>query len=410
MFQKVSRKQNNSVLIKMKKGAKKMFKKILISAAPAALAALVAVPSMVYGSDATAADVQVAQSSEWKALVRAAKREGKVELILGGQMPRKLRKIMPEFTKKYGIKVNAQTGSSRRHAARILAERKSGKYTADVWIGGANSGLSILLPNKMIQPVDNLLIDPEVKNPKRWYQGKHHYTDPKGRYIFTWGASPAYVIAINTNMVKADEIQSYWDLLKPKWKGKIVARSPARRGSGASSVPMLLNPQIGEKWFTKFATEMDVTITRDSRQGAEWLALGRYAIGMFGINNPSVKLAREGFPVKPYLPQILKEGEILSASAANIMSVSKPANPKAAQLFINWALSKEGQSIFIKTGETSDSMRVDVDKNLIAKQYWIRPDRKYYVAFSDPKFINNQRKLLKKLRKIMKKGRKKRKK
>ena len=82
-----------------------------------------------------------------------------------------------------------------------------------------------------------------MKNPKRWYQGKHHYTDPHGRFIFTWGASPAYVVAINTNLVKPEQIKSYWDLLDPKWKGKIVARSPARRGAAASSVPMLLNPK-----------------------------------------------------------------------------------------------------------------------------------------------------------------------
>ena len=354
--------------------------------------------------------VAAAHSAEWQKLVKAAQKEGKVEVMLGGQMPRKLRKAMPEFQKKYGIKVNFQTGSSRRHSARILAERKQGKYTVDAWIGGANTALSIMLPNKMLQPVDTLLIDPEVKNPARWYKGKHHYTDPYGRYVFTWGASPSYAIAINTNLVKPDEIQSYWDLLKPKWKGKIVARSPGRRGSGATTVPMLLNPMIGEKWFQRFANDMDVTIVRDSRQGAEWLALGRFAIGMFGLNASALELRRQGFPVKSYLPQVLKEGEILSASAANIMAVDKAPNPNAMQLFINWALSKEGQSLFIKIGERSDSLRVDVPDELIEPQYRIRPDRKYYVAFSDPKYINNQRKFLKKLKRIMKKARKKKKK
>ena len=380
-----------------------------------ALAALLALPGLAHG-DGTApgtasTPTQVAASSDqWKALVRAAKREGQVEVMLGGQMPRQLRKIMPEFTKKYGIKVNYQTGSSRRHSARILAERKQGKYTVDAWIGGANTALSVMLPNKMLVPVDELLIDPEVSNPARWYKGKQHYTDPHGRYIFTWGASPSYAVAINTNLVKPGEIQSYWDLLKPKWKGKIVARSPGRRGSGATTVPMLLNPMIGEKWFQKFANDMDVTIVRDSRQGAEWLALGRYAIGMFGLNNAALQLRKQGFPVKSYLPQVLKEGEILSASAANLMAIDKAPHPNARNLFINWALSKEGQSIFIKTGERMDSLRVDVDHNLIAPQYRIRSDRKYYVAFSDKRYINNQKKLLKKLKRIMKKARKNKKK
>ena len=178
-----------------------------------ALAALLALPGLAHGDGtapgAASTPTQVAASSDqWKTLVRAAKREGQVEVMLGGQMPRQLRKIMPEFTKKYGIKVNYQTGSSRRHSARILAERKQGKYTVDAWIGGANTALSVMLPNKMLVPVDELLIDPEVSNPARWYKGKQHYTDRYGRYIFTWGASPSYAIAINTNLVKPDEIQS----------------------------------------------------------------------------------------------------------------------------------------------------------------------------------------------------------
>ncbi|MDH3239695.1 MAG: ABC transporter substrate-binding protein [Alphaproteobacteria bacterium] len=344
-------------------------------------------------------------SAEWDALVAAAKKEGKVEVILGGQMPRKLRTAMPAFTEKYGIKVNFQTGSSRRHAARIRAERNSGRFTADVWIGGANSGLSLLLPNGVLTRLDTLLIDPDVKDPKKWYQGKLHWVDPKGQHILAWGASPSYTIAINTNLVKPDEIKSYWDVLQPKWKGKIVARSPARQGSAASSVPMLLNPKIGEKWYKKFANEMDVTIVRDSRQAVEWLALGRFAIGMFGLGTPGEEMQKQGFPILPYLPHVLKEGETLSSSAANIMAVDRAPNPNAQKLFINWVLSKETQTLFIKTGKTSDSLRVDVPEDAVAPQYRIRRDREYYIGFSDPSFVNNQRTHLKTLRRIMKNAR-----
>lgn len=354
----------------------------------------------------------IAMSGEknWDKLVKAAKKEGKVEVLLGGQMPRKLRKIMPEFTKKYGIKVNYITGSSRKNSARILAERKAGKYTVDAWIGGANTALTVLLPNKMLQPVDKLLVDPKVTDQSLWYKGKHHYTDPKGRYIFTWGASPSYAITVNTKLVNVNEIKSYWDIINPKYKGKIVARSPARRGNGATTVPMYLNDKIGPKWFKRWANEMAVTLVRDARQGAEWVAQGRYAIGMFGMGTPALKLQQEGFPIAAYLPQVLKEGEILSASAANLMAMDGAPNPNAMQLFINWALSKEAQSIFIKTGETSDSLRTDVDSKLIADQYRIKPDRNYYIPFTDKAYITQQKKLLKKLRKIMKKARKKKKK
>lgn len=358
----------------------------------AVLAAALALPVQAFAADTPA----------MQKLVEEAKKEGTLELILGGQMPRRLVPAARAFGEKYGIKVNYQTGSSRRHAARILAERKAGRFTADVWIGGANSGLSLLLPNGMLRRMDTLLIAPEVTDKSKWYQGQHHYTDPESRYIFTWGASPAYIFMYNTNLVKPEEIKSYFDIFDPKWKGKVVARDPSRRGSAATSVPMLLHPEIGEKWFERFVKDLDVTIVADSRQGAEWVALGRYAIGLFGLNTPAVDLVKQGFPVSAYLPTKLKEKEILSASAANMMAVSKPPHPKAAQLFINWALSKEGQETFIKHGETTDSLRLDVDSKLVEPQYRILRDQDYFVAFSRPEYVNEQRRLLKKMRALMK--------
>ena len=351
----------------------------------------------------------MAASSEWQDLIKAAQREGKVEVNLGGQMPRKLRTAMPAFEKKDGIKVNFKTGGSRSQRARMFAERKLGRYLVDVWIGGANGALAKLLPKKLLVSLPELLLDPKVKDQSLWYKGKHHYTDPFGRYIFTWGASPSYNVSFNTKLVKPGEIKSYADLLDPKWKGKIVSWSPARTGTAASSIPMYLNPKIGEKWFRRWAEEMDVTIVRDARQGAEWVAMGRYAIGMFGISTQAKSLEDQGFPIQAYLPHPMAEGQVLSASAANIYAIKNPPNPNARTLFLNWALSKEAQSKFIKLGQTSDSLRRDVSNKVIAPQYRIDPKAKYFVSFSNPEYISRQKKIMKKLRGIVKKARKKKK-
>jgi ABC-type Fe3+ transport system substrate-binding protein len=339
----------------------------------------------------------------WEQLVAAAKKEGKVEVVLSGQMPVKLRGVLPEFEKQYGVKVNFQTGQGRAHAARILAERRAGRYTVDVWIGGANTALSRLYPNKALAPLDALLIDPSVKDPKNWFKGKLHFSDPENKFILAWGASPAYVVVVNPKLVDPSSIKSYWDLLDPKFKGKIVGRSFARTGSGATAVPMFLNKDIGAKWFEKLVTEMDYTVVRDSRQGAEWVALGRFAIGLFGLNTPGRELEMQGLSIKSYLPQVLKEGEILTSSAANIMALDKPANPNAQKLFVNWFLSRDAQLKMIKSAQTSDSLRVDVPEDAVPDQYRIKRNRDYYIAFSDPIYISEQRKHLKTLRKIMKK-------
>lgn len=340
--------------------------------------------------------------AEWDKLVAAARAEGKVEVILSGQMPRRLSKIMPEFQKKYGVKVNFQTGSGRKHASRILAERRAGRYTIDAWLGGSVTANVTLIPNGVLAPVAPLLMDPDVKNPAKWYKGRLHFADSAGKYIFAWGASPLQQVSFNTKMVKASDIPSFESLLDPKWKGKIVSWSPGGTGSAPSVVSMYLNPKIGENWFRRFITEMDVTFVTDARQGAEWVATGRFPIGMFGLSTQADALARQGFPVQGFLPHAMKEGEFLTSSAANIMALDHAPNPHAMKLFVNWALSREAHIAFLRAGKDGDSLRVDVPNNEVPPDGRIRPDVDYYVAFDDPRWINEQGDILKKIRAIVK--------
>ena len=339
-------------------------------------------------------------SSDWDDLVKAAKAEGKVEVILSGQVPQRLRSIFPEFEKKYGVKVNFQTGGGSAHISRLLAERRLNRYTIDVWLGGATGVISSLLPIGAIVPFDNQLIDPDVKDLSKWFRSRHHYIDAEARYVFTWGAAPTYSVAYNTKMVDPNEIKSYADLLNPKWKGKIVSWSPGQ-GAGASIVPMFLNPKVGETWFRRWATEMKVTVVSDARQGAEWVALGRFPIGMFGLNTQAEALKEQGFPIMDFLPHPMAEGEVLSASAANLMVLDRAPNPKAAQLFVNWALSREGQALFIKAAEKTDTLRTDVPNDILQPQYRIDPKADYIIAFSNPEFITRQDEVLTKLKQIM---------
>jgi ABC-type Fe3+ transport system substrate-binding protein len=362
--------------------------------ATAILTAALALSASAYGQGTDG------KGKEWDALVKAAQREGEVSVILYGAI--NLHKgAVQGFEKKYGIKVNYQTGSSRQHAERILAERRLGRYTVDAWIGGTNTPLTRLIPNGVLTPIDELLVDPEVKDPSNWFQGKHHYSDPERRYIFTWGAYPQSFITINTDLVDPEEIRSYADLLDPKWKGKIVSISPAVQGVGAQSVPMLLNPKVGEEWFRRWANEMDVTIVDDARQGAEWVGLGRFPIGLFGGGQQADEMAKQGFPIQGWLPHPMQEGAVLTPGATSIWAIDRAPHPNAMKLFVNWALSKEGQQLFIERAGT-DSLRTDVDDSVVPPHYRIQGGVDYYVPFTDPDYVNQQGEMFNKLRQIMK--------
>jgi iron(III) transport system substrate-binding protein len=335
-------------------------------------------------------------------LIKAAKAEGQVEVLLSGQVPQQLAPVMPEFEKKYGVRVNFQTGGGDQNGQRILAERRVGRFTLDVWLGGANTALVQLIPNKALAPIPELLVDPEVKDTVHWYRGRHYYVDPDQRYVFAFGAQPVQNISFNTNMVKPDEIRSYHDLLDPKWKGKMVSWNPSVEGAGPNSIGMYLNPKIGEEWFVRWAREMDVTIVEDARQGAEWVALGRFPLGIFGIATQAAKMSKEGFPIQGYLSHPMAEGDMLNNSATNVMMMERAPHPKAAQLFLNWVLTRDAQQMIIKTSGVSDSLRTDVDNSVIAPQYRRDPNADYYVVFADPKYQSEQVQLAGRLRQIMK--------
>lgn len=347
--------------------------------------------------------VHAAESpAQLQELIKAAQKEGQVEVLLSGQVPLLLRPLMPEFEKKYGIRVNFQTGGGDQNGQRILAERRVGRYTLDVWLGGANTALAQLLPNHALVPIPELLVDPDVTDLSKWYKGRHYYVDVDQRYIFAFGAQPGQTISFNTNMVKESEIKSFHDLLDPKWKGKMVSWNPSLEGAAATSVGMYLNPKIGEEWFVRWAREMNVTIVDDVRQGAEWVALGRFPIGVFGIATQAEKMRAEGFPIQGFISHPLAEGQMLTSSATNIMVMDRAPHPKASQLFLNWVLTKEMQQKIIKTSGLSDSLRIDVDDSVIAPQYRKLANVDYYVAFAERRYQTDQTQIINRLRDIMK--------
>ncbi len=351
----------------------------------------------------SASGVAMAQTmSDWEALVEAAQEEGEVNVILGGNTPGMIRHLMADFEEEFGIKVNFQTGSSRQHAERVLAERQLGRYTVDAWMGGANTPLSVLIPNNALAPIrdNNVLVHPDVVDESQWFNGKHHYTDPEFRYIFTWGASPAQPVVINTDMVDPSEITSYWDIIDPKWEGEIVMTNPGLEGGGATVGPMVLNEQIGYEWFEALANEMNPTVVRDQRQGAEWVAVGRFPIGLLGFSSEADDLAAEGFPIQSWMPA-MEEGEALTSSAANIMYMADAPNPNAAKLWINWALTEESQQKFVNAIERMPSLRRDVSQDGVLPPYRIDPNANYYVAFSEEEYINRQDEILSRLREMM---------
>lgn len=305
-------------------------------------------------------------SAEWSRTVEAASKEGQVNVYMyatWGQAIQSANVFQKAFP---NIGLSVVTGSVTDLSQRILAERRANKYLADVIVIGVNVSRA-LLKNNMLDPVKSGLILPEVTDESKWWQGKHLYADPDDQYIFKFSGIPQYgSISYNTKLVKENEFKSIWDFVNPKWKGKITARDVTRPGPGNGAMRFFYNsPKIGPEFIKRLFGEMDITLFRDGRVGADWLANGRYAICFF-CSSDSYKAASQGLPVADFGP--MKEGGgLVSGYGALVMPKSAP-HSNAAKVFVNWFLSREGQLTLQKAltsahEEAPDSLRIDIPKD-----------------------------------------------
>lgn len=304
--------------------------------------------------------------AEWKKTVEAAKKEGQVNLyIFGGQsaLPIEAGVFQKRFPE---IKVVTVSGDP---VPRILAERRAGKYLADVAIGGSSTPYDLYLA-KALDSIKDAMILPEVKDESKWWGGKHRYTDPERKHAFVFIGHPqAGGIYYNTRMVNPKEFLSFWDFLNPKWKGKIHSRDIRASGTGTvNSRVFYYNPKVGPEFIRRLYSEMDITLFRDRRQGVDWLVTGKSPICFFCTRSDIGVAKRQGLPAEEFGP--MKEGLGLTSSSGNMGFVDRAPHPNASRVFINWFLSREGQltlqNEYAKAMvSASNSLRVDIPKDMV---------------------------------------------
>ena len=345
------------------------------------------------GTIGLAAESKPAWQIEWKKTVEAGEKEGLISAYVFEAGP-----LTPEtvqgFERTYPkIKVNQLRGRGNDLGPRIIAERRAGKYLVDLFVGGKGTAFTTLYISKVLDPIKSLLLLPEVMDESKWWQGKHKYVDPEGKYIFAFiGNGGAVEINYNNNLVKPSESSSYWDLTQPKWKGKIVATDPRVRGMDNSVLFFYYHPKLGPEFIRKLYGEMEVTITRDYRQPVDWLAVGKFAICVPCAADEMDKAITQKLPVGQVLR--LREGGTLSSSGGTLSLLRQAPHPNAAKVFINWLLSREGQ-IEVQKGRKgrprtgSNSLRIDIPKNGVPEEN-LRRDGVDYFDTDDDRFSDRR--------------------
>lgn len=320
-------------------------------------------------SIAYSAQTEPAWRVRWEELVEAARKEGQVVIIHGNDYE----KLFAEFQKKYpGIKVISVTGGTGPGGVsqRIMTEQRAGRFLGDVYILGATTAYTVLYKGNAFDPIKPALILPEVTDGPKWLGGGHKYIDEAGQYILSFNGELQAYYAYNTKLVNPSEFGSYRDLLKPKWKGKMVALDPTWGGPVSSPLRFIYyHPELGREFLWELLSTMEIVPSRDTRQITDWLATGKYFISLFTTpSRTGLDVAKEqGLPVQWFGSKAFKEGAILSAASGNVMLLRKAPHPNAARLAINWLLSREGQIAYQKIFG-GDSRRIDIPKDDVAPE------------------------------------------
>ncbi len=335
--------------------------------------------------------------TEWKELIAAARKEGKVVLnaVPGARMRREL---PAAFKKKFGVELEFVAVRTRQAAQRAMREAATGVLSSDMIGGGQSTLARVLYVEGMLAPIKPLLIHPDIKNPAVWKKGKPWFIDDKDAYLLRIVDLVVPVAAVNADIVKPGDFKSGKDLLDPKWKGKIAAFDPTRPGPGSNTVSHLMRLH-GDQFVLDLFKGQKVKRTRNRRQLADWLAQGRYPIAIALSVTEAARLRADGFNIGFVMPD-----DTLPAGgpASGVLVLLKGApHPKAAQLFLNWITTKEGMQLYSDL-EGAPTTRSDLDTSkLLIKESIPKPGVQYFDTAEWNYVMKGARKQFKKIKQML---------
>jgi ABC-type Fe3+ transport system substrate-binding protein len=341
--------------------------------------------------------------TEWDKSVKAAEQEGEVMVYVGGA---EYREAIQEFQKSFP-KIKLSTFSAARGPellSRLMAERRAGKNVADVYMTGI--GTHIALYNaKALSSVRSAMILADVKDQSNWFDGKHKYIYGNDGMAFIFEGAVSRWISINSKQVKEDELKSWWDLARPKWKDKIVSYDPVIPGTAAPALWFFYtNPALGQKYIDELFGKGGVTFSRDYRQLIDWLVAGKASI-CIACQDEARKAKAQGLPVDE-VDHAMREGHLMTHGQGIVSLIQPSPHPNAARVFVNWLLSRQGQLAFqevtnTRLGYARNSLRTDVPKDKVLREELPRAGEQYF--YEGPNSSEERKDSVQALKQAMKK-------
>lgn len=211
---------------------------------------------------------------------------------------------------------------------RVATEKATGQIHADVMLAADVPTFESYVAEGDLQPL-------ELENAADLNQD---VVDAEGYYVGT-RIIPT-VIAYNTGMVE-DAPESWAELAEDQFKGRIAMPNPLVSGAAAFNTAVWLQEEnLGEGWLTSLAAN-EPTILESNGPVGQAVASGTAGIGVV-VDYVARELAEKGSPIALNYPT---DGVPYVSQPAGVFTDS--ANPEAANDFIDFLISQQGQELAV---------------------------------------------------------------
>ena len=246
------------------------------------------------------------------------------------------------FEKKTGLKVQLWRASSEKVLQRAVTEARAGRFSCDI-LETNGPEMEAMYREKLLEEFfcPHFTDLPAAAFPKH----RHYVAD---RFNF-------FTIGYNTNLVKPEEVpDAYTDLVHPRWAGRVGLEGSDVDWFGA--IVKSMGEDKGLAFFRKLA-EAKPQIRTGHTLMAELVASGEIPLAATLYNHNVERLMVKGAPVKWKAIQP-------TFGRPNAIGVARRApHPHAAMVFVDFMLSREGQTILKERNRVPASLSVDTHLN-----------------------------------------------
>lgn len=284
-------------------------------------------------------------------------------VIYTGRSDQFVRPLAERFTTQSGIPVTLHAGSATELLNKLRVE--GARTSADLYLSNDAGTLQIGEDEDLFAQLPLLLAQTVPAN----YRGDEN----------TWvGLSArARVLVVNTAAEGVDALDSVLDIADPKWAGKLGVTTSANESfvAGLSVYQALLGDEQAEQWLRGLRANAGREVYAKHGAIVADVAAGRRAVGL--VNHYYAFRHLAAHPNAPIRVIVPDQGEDQIGVAWNVagIAISKHArNKEAAEAFVAFVLSDEGQRLFAdanaeyptRTGVGAGERLPDVDALKVA--------------------------------------------